>query len=68
MEKVEVKCNYLTYGFIELLDYRSQPIMNMTQEQKEQYSFIMQKTNYCLEDIGKLLVKWYLLTPLAKFI
>lgn len=36
MEKVDVKCNYLTYGFgfIELLDYRSQPITNMTQEQE----------------------------------
>ena len=29
MEKVEVKCNYLTSVFIELLDYKSQPIKNM---------------------------------------
>jgi hypothetical protein len=53
MEKVEVKCNYLTYGFIELLDYRSQAIMNTTQEQREQCSFILQKDNYCLEGFGK---------------
>lgn len=68
MEKVEVKCNYLTYGFIALLDYRSQPIMNMTQEQKQQYSFITQKAKHCLEPFVKFLVKWYLLTLWAKFI
>lgn len=29
MEKVEVKCNYLISVFIELLNYKSQPIKNM---------------------------------------
>lgn len=57
MEKVEVKCNYLTYGFIELLDYRSQPITNMTQEQKQQDSSVTQKAKRCLENFVKFLVK-----------
>lgn len=61
MEKVEVKCNYLTYGFIELLDYRSQPIMKMTQEQKQQDSYVTQKAKCCLENFVKFLVKWYCL-------
>lgn len=61
MEKVEVKCNYLTYGFIELLDYRSQPITNMTQEQKQQASSVTQKAKRCLENFVKFLEKWYYL-------
>lgn len=61
MEKVEVKCNYLTYGFIELLDYRSQPITNMTQEQKQQASSVTQKAKRCFENFVKFLVKWYCL-------
>lgn len=32
MEKMKVKCNYLTSVFIELLDYKPQPIKNMIQE------------------------------------